>query len=234
MLVDRLFRALNVDPVSSPALVPRILRRFSSLTGLDLPPNEWVENGRAKFLDQVLPKGGVGAEVGVYKGQFTPLLLEIVEPKKLHIIDPWYLLGAEWRWGSGNRSTVLALTRLMRRLEPYLVDGRVVLHIGDDLEVLPKFEPEFFDWLYIDSSHEYNHTRKELDIAQRIIRNGGLICGDDWRDDPNHRHYGVRKAVEEFCSVTEFNIIYASAKDRQWAIRRNGTPPKTAPGSWGS
>src|SRR5579863_9495292 len=36
-----------------------------------------------------LPKGGEGAEIGVAKGEFSEALLGTVQPRKLHLIDPW-------------------------------------------------------------------------------------------------------------------------------------------------
>ncbi len=197
-----------------------LVRRVARKVGMDLPPDEWGSSGRVRFLEATLPKGGVGAEVGVHKGHFTPVLREITRPATLHIVDPWYHLGREWNWGAGDRSTVNALTRIMKRLEGPLADGSVVLHIGDDLEILPRFEPGTFDWMYFDTTHSYEQTCKELRLAETLIKPDGIICGDDWRDDPKHEHYGVRVAIEEFCAATDFAILYSSAADRQWAIRR--------------
>ena len=107
--------------------------------------------------------------------------------------------------------------------EPFcevLAEGSLVLHIGDDLEILPRFPEASFDWLYIDSSHAYEHTGKELRLAERLVKPGGVICGDDWSDDPGHPHHGVRRAVEEFAAASDFRLVYADARDRQWALRR--------------
>jgi SAM-dependent methyltransferase len=194
--------------------------RFARRLGIDIPPDEWGADGRVRFLDTMLPKGGVGAEVGVHKGRFTPVLLEVARPRTLHIIDPWYRLGLAWDWGAGDRSTVNALIRIIRRHAPALAEGSLVLHIGDDLEILPRFPEASFDWLYIDSSHAYEHTGKELRIAARLVRPDGVIAGDDWRDDPAHPHYGVRRAVEEFAAASDFRLVYADDRDRQWALRR--------------
>ena len=43
---------------------------------------------RIKFVDKVLPKDGTGAELGVFKGQFSPILLKYTNATKLHLIDP--------------------------------------------------------------------------------------------------------------------------------------------------
>jgi hypothetical protein len=36
-----------------------------------------------------LPKEGIGAEVGVWKGDFAANLLQRTKPRRLYLIDPW-------------------------------------------------------------------------------------------------------------------------------------------------
>jgi hypothetical protein len=36
-----------------------------------------------------MSKGSVCAEIGVWKGDYSDLILTITSPKKLHLIDPW-------------------------------------------------------------------------------------------------------------------------------------------------
>jgi hypothetical protein len=174
---------------------------------------------RAVFVDQVLPKNAIGAELGVFKGQFSPILLERTSPTRLHLIDPWYFLTAHWHWGGGDRSTVHALIRVLQRFEKEIENGRVRVHVGDDLQVLATFPDGYFDWVYVDSSHAYEHTRDELRMLERKIKSGGVIAGDDWQPDPHHRHHGVYKAVTEFVASGRYEVIYADKNDRQWAMR---------------
>lgn len=197
-----------------------LIQRAARKIGMDLPPDEHGASGRAAFLESVLPKGGVGAEIGVHKGHFTPVLIAVARPLRLHLVDPWYHLGRWWDWGAGDRSTVNALTRIMKRFEAELAEGTVVLHIGDDVDILPGFEDGYFDWMYFDTTHGYEQTARELVLAERLIKPDGVVCGDDWRDDARHPHYGVHRAVAEFCGRTDFRLLYASAQDRQWAIGR--------------
>lgn len=153
---------------------------------------------RSSFLNQIIPKGGVGAELGVEKGVFTRCLLDVTEPEKLHLIDPWYLLGREWHWGSGNRSTVDALIGILGAFKNDLVEGRIVLNIGYDLEILSTFPEQYLDWVYIDTTHQYEHTQKELELLKSKIKENGIIAGDDWQINPDHPHHGVCRAVNEF------------------------------------
>lgn len=41
------------------------------------------------------PTDSVGAEIGVFKGEFTAHILRRVQPKELHLIDAWWLLYGE-------------------------------------------------------------------------------------------------------------------------------------------
>ena len=43
-----------------------------------------------RFLADMLPKGGIGAEIGVFTGLFSTVLLEIARPKKIYFVDPWW------------------------------------------------------------------------------------------------------------------------------------------------
>ena len=176
---------------------------------------------RGPFVEKYFPKNGIGAELGVYTGIFSRILLENSSAKKLHLIDPWYFLTDEWDWSGGNPSTVDAVVNILKEFKPEINSGRVLVHIDDDLTVLRALPDQYFDWVYIDSSHEYEHTVKELELLQFKVKENGLIAGDDWRPDPEHRHHGVYKAVKEFINLHHYDILYADVDNLQWAIRKS-------------
>jgi hypothetical protein len=86
-----------------------------------------------------LPKNGIGAELGVFKGQFSPMLMRYAKPKELHLIDPWYLLTNNWHWGGGNRSTVDAVINIFKVWKKEIEMKHVFIHIGDDRQILTSF-----------------------------------------------------------------------------------------------
>ena len=47
------------------------------------------EKDDREWLLKRLPKRSVCAEIGVYEGRFSELILRIARPRKLHLIDPW-------------------------------------------------------------------------------------------------------------------------------------------------
>jgi Methyltransferase domain len=174
---------------------------------------------RIGLLRRFIAPGGVGAELGVHKGYFSPLLLDALAPEKLYLIDPWYLQGKQWTWGEGNRRAVDALCRTLRELEDELVAGTAVLRIDDDLEALARMADHHLDWAYVDTTHQYEQTARELALLKRKVKAGGIIAGDDWQPDASHRHHGVCKAVREFVDRERCTLLHADHVSMQWILR---------------
>ena len=190
------------------------------------PPDEqWIAHARNRtdFLEQVIPKHSVGAELGVYCGDFTRILLDVVQPTTLHLVDLWELLAPTWEhWGIQGPTTSEALTGVCQRYAPEIVTGQVQVHEADDLLWLAGLEDNSLDWCYIDTAHTYEHCSAELPIAAQKVKPGGIICGDDWTGDPDHPHHGVYVAVHDFITRHPYELIYsADNNDGQWAIQQN-------------
>lgn len=175
---------------------------------------------RGPIIDKYFPKNGVGCELGVLQGNFSRVLLESTQAKELHLIDPWYFLDKNWHWAGGNTSTVDAVVKILNENKKEIEDRRVFVHVQDDLQVLNSFEDGYFDWAYIDSSHAYEHTCQELELLVKKVKSDGVIGGDDWQPDENHRHHGVYKAVVEFMEKYNYELIYADEENIQWFIRK--------------
>jgi len=181
---------------------------------------ERYKNARRRgVLTSLIPSGGVGAELGVHKGHLTPGLIKWLEPDTLYVVDPWYLLGSTWEWAAGDKSTVNALARTLRRIRPAIETGQARVVVDDDLLFLAGLADGALDWVYLDSSHAYDHTTKELELLVQKVKQNGVIAGDDWQPDPSNRHHGVCKAVREFEASGRLEVFYANAANHQWAAR---------------
>ena len=162
---------------------------------------------RMEFLSRFIVRQGTGAELGVHKGYFSPVLFDRLAPEKLYLIDPWYLQGKQWSWGEGNRRVMDALCRVLRQMEDELVSGKVVLLIDDDLEALAKMPDGHLDWVYLDTTHQYEHTVKELRLLKLKLKPGGVIAGDDWQTDRSHKHYTVLTSTMGCAGQCESSLI---------------------------
>jgi len=50
---------------------------------------------------------------------------------------------------------------------------------GASDQVLPLLREESFDLAFIDGAHYFSNVLKDLKNAERLIRDGGILCGDD-------------------------------------------------------
>jgi hypothetical protein len=175
---------------------------------------------RFEALRPFLRPHAVAAELGVLKGDFSRLIVHELQPQRLHLVDPWYLVGTEWDWEHGDRSTVHALNGVLQAFERELANGQVVLDIAFDQDFLPTLPDAYFDWIYLDTTHAYDQTKLELQLLQRKVKPSGVIAGDDWQPDPAHPHHGVYKAVQEVVAEGKYQILYADTQNLQWAIAR--------------
>ena len=63
------------------------------------------------------------------------------------------------------------------RSSPY---GRIVSHFrGQSRDLLPFLGDLSFDLVYVDGSHTHAAASYDLHHAKRIVRDGGIVCGDD-------------------------------------------------------
>jgi len=175
---------------------------------------------RLQVLKPFLRERAVAAELGVLKGELSRQFVSQLKPTRLHLVDPWYLQGAEWPWEKGDRSTVHALAGILQSLQAELTSGQVVLNIDYDQSFLATLPDGYLDWAYLDTTHEFAQTQLELKLLQQKVKASGVIAGDDWQPDPAHPHHGVYKAVHEVIAQGRYRILYASAQDLQWVIAR--------------
>lgn len=165
---------------------------------------KYVENGRLlasrEQLLGLLPINGVVAELGVDHGDFSRKILEINKPSKLHLVDVW----------QSDRYPEKLFHEVSQKFRTELEEGKVVINRGLSTEVVEQFPDAYFDWIYIDTVHDFKITRQELELYLSKMKHGGIIAGHDFIvgeiDVP--WKYGVIEAVYEFCKEHHWEIIY--------------------------
>lgn len=67
----------------------RLRRRLRRLAArLPLVGRRWHALEGRRWLLELLPRDSEGAEIGVWQGNFSALILSVVGPRRLHLIDP--------------------------------------------------------------------------------------------------------------------------------------------------
>lgn len=181
---------------------------------------------RAKLLEE-LPKGGTGVEVGVWKGDFSQRILEVVRPARLHLVDPWQAFEEEGyegaRYGgrlTGGQPEMDALhAAVLARFASERRQGVVEVHRMTSLEAAELFQDGQLDFVYVDGNHRYDFVRADLRAWAPKLRPGGFLAGDDygvegWWED------GVTRAVDEFVRAGAASVV--SLEHHQFLLRVPG------------
>ncbi len=181
---------------------------------------------RIESLGKYLPKGGHGAELGVFWAHFSERLLKEAEPSRLDLVDGWDLLFGEtfpsWKnyTNFGKLKTADAMQAALDLEAAY----------PDVVKVHKTFVDTYFaslrdntlDWIYVDASHKYDSVIKDLRNALRVVKPDGVILGDDYYPKGNKSHPGVRRAVDEI--VAEAGLELAVEPYFQYVLLRPDSP----------
>lgn len=174
---------------------------------------------------RALPKGGVGVEIGVWKGDFSARILELAKPARLHLVDPWRISDEPDRrgeaWYGADRVSQRGMDaihdQVAARYQREIVAGRVLLHRDASRDAMAGFANDTVDFVYIDGDHSLEAVAQDLQSAFRVTRPGGfLICDDyllgQWWGD------GVVRAVHEF--VLAVPVVVEAKRDTQMVLRK--------------
>jgi hypothetical protein len=159
------------------------------------PPKKWMGGynhyvyGFAEMMMKLTRMGirGKALEIGSYTGD-TALMMHMfglfdeihcVEPfegdeefLKMSPMDNWWNVEAEFGLNTRN--------------------APVTLHKGYSYDILPNLF-DSFDFIYIDACHEYESTKRDIELALPLLKSKGVIAGHDYQPE----HPGVVKAVNE-------------------------------------
>jgi hypothetical protein len=184
--------AVNVHTCAMPSA-----EACAEIHGKILEYHESGKGGRNRSdLLRDLPKNSVGAELGVFCGDFSREILATVQPETLHLVDLF-----EGRVTSGDKDG-----RHMRTVNMAVIRGElealgdhVHTHAADSVAWLEAQPFASLDWVYIDTTHLYEHTLAELRAARLAVVPGGIIAGHDF----SRAFPGVFRAVADFADETE-------------------------------
>jgi len=184
-------------------------------------------NKHKRFLLDLLPKESVGAEIGVWEGDFSVELNEVVNPTKFYLVDPWKFMD-EYpdRWYGGFTGGGLVgdgyhnqedMDKLYQKVKDKFKGKSNVEFLrifSDDLS--KHILPNSLDWVYIDGDHSYEQVLKDLVLSYSLVKKGGYITGDDWSQDND-----IAKAITTFSSsIPEGNLTgQVYPESRQFIIK---------------
>ena len=172
----------------------------------------------------ILPKGGIGAEIGVWKGDYSTTLLQHTKPRVLHLIDPWETredpnYDSAWYGKARGIDMDQVHAEVRARFTAQIDSGQIRIHRAPSVEAMATFPDGSLDFVYIDGDHAYEGVKPDLEISVRKVRVGGLICVDDhmigkWWGD------GVVRAVNETLGAFPRALQLVLCSDSQVVIQK--------------
>lgn len=190
----------------------------------------WREGKRLKMMPErepretllrMLPKHSIGAEIGVWRGDFSARILQIVKPKELHLVDPWKFEGGEryrhaW-YGADGAGSQLAMDRIYANVAARFANEQsVFIHRVNSTSV--ELADSSLDWVYIDGNHLYDFVKADIEFFSRKVKSGGLITGDDYGDG-GWWDGGVKRAVDE--ATTLGALVLKKIIGSQYVFRKH-------------
>jgi len=176
---------------------------------------------RQRFL-QKLPKGGLAIEIGVWKGEFSSTILELLEPDTLVLIDPWtHMVDTSHSEAFVGRTNASKMDRIFaqvkNKFEQEISAGRVELIRDFSVPALKNFNDGSISFAYVDGDHSYDGVKADLAALFPKMKVGGIMAFDDY-----HRRGwwgdGVIRAINEFLGQNPRALRIRSVVGAQIAI----------------
>ncbi len=112
----------------------------------------------------------VGAEIGVYKAEFSSKLAST--GIKLYSIDPWQ------KYSGTTQQRQNQLYEYSKKvLSPY---PKAKIIRKTSMEALNDFKDESLDFVYIDANHEFKFISEDLFEWTKKVKKGGIVAGHDY------------------------------------------------------
>lgn len=156
-------------------------------------------------LLEFVPKNSIAAEIGVFKGDYSQRILEIVNPSRLFLIDVWGDISHIYKdkLMADNAVHEERYRSVVKRFLDY-PQIRYIRSFSDCM--LDIFPDNYFDWIYIDGDHSYEGCKLDLNIAKRLVKPDGLILGHDH----NYKFPGVVDSVKEFVEENNYFLTHVT------------------------
>lgn len=160
-----------------------------------VPPEEIIYPNRDVAYHHLFKKNGVGAEIGVCRGENASSLLVATSPIKMHLVDIWdneQSLGEigdphhiNRRYHDHFELIGKDYHKYVREFfSKYIADGTIEVNKSSAKDFLENLDDHYFDWVYIDTSHFYEETFLTLEAAIRKTKIGGIIGIHDFFVSP--------------------------------------------------
>lgn len=160
---------------------------------------------------------GSGVELGVQEGEFSEIILQTWQGKKLYLIDCWEHQQTGYIDVANVTDNIHEqyYQTTVNRTNPHKDRIEIIKKYSSD--AINDFENESLDFVYIDANHKYEAVLQDINLWYPKIKKCGLLAGHDCIDDVSvWGMFGVYSAVNEFCKNN--SLSYTTGPCKSWYI----------------
>lgn len=157
----------------------------------------------------------VGAEIGVWQGDYSLVLLQNNPDLKLYCIDPWqdYSEMPYYPESDGKNYQQLQENNY-ETAKNKLAKYNVAFLRKTSIDALDDISDRSLDFVYIDGAHDYSNVKRDISSWNKKVRSGGIVSGHDYTWVVR-RLLGVKQAVNEY--TAEHGIkFYVTVRDHSY------------------
>jgi len=171
-----------------------------------------MSNTREEYIFNQLSSNNIGAELGVFEGEFSDILNKSQKFSKLYLVD---IFEGDMYSGdkNGENGKVINLMHSYNNLlKKYQTDKGVEIIKNTSVNFLNSLDNDSLSFVYIDADHSYEGAKQDLNLSRLKVHKNGIISGHDYNQ---YRFEGVFRAVNEF--VQKFNLTVSFTKEDKLA-----------------
>jgi len=159
------------------------------------------------FVLTSLPHGSTGAEIGVFRGDFSERILRVAAPRQLFLVDPWKRSEevASHIWGRETAQEKLDSMHAAVRAR-FAARPEVRVERLTSLEFAARLPNQSLDWVYLDGDHREEAVFQDLEAFWPKLRPGGVLAGDDYHRPRAWFSDGVTKGTRRFSAAHRLTL----------------------------
>jgi hypothetical protein len=172
--------------------------------------NNWIDiikpsNEKIKIL-----------EIGAYHGSNICSLVKTYathNSSEIHCIDPWFEYN-EYNEYNGHQVTNYSIfLNNICKLSPNDLH-KIYIHRGLSENIIPNFEDEAFDIIFVDGNHTKKFTLEDSVLSFKKLKKNGWLIIDDMQSSE------VSLAAQTFCTIYDQYLIKASINGTQLFLQK--------------
>lgn len=176
-----------------------------------------------------VPKGGKVAEIGVWRADFSKVLVSTLKPRQFFAFDVFTCHDLEEWNGLTGLQLFDGLTHRQyyeREMAPHLDVTTMVEGISQ--ETLRNYTDGSFDLVYVDAAHDYDAVKADSELAVEMTAKSGFLVFNDYiMFDHNNYAYGIVPVVNDLVVNRGWDVVGFAINHALYAdIALQRTPPK--------